>query len=305
MRDHAIVSPQFWIGETGRRLREAGADAQRLALYLISCPNSNMIGLYYLPLPTLCHELGISKEGASKALRRVCATGFASYDAPSETVFVTEMARFQIGEPLSPTDKRVKGVARQVAEMRKSPLCRDFAERYRVSFCLPDDLLDEAPSKPLRSQDQDQDQDQGQDQGQDQESPGKNEKPQPPKVRASETGAEHAARKLVDLYAEMVKRTKHGDTSRTQAVTNAAKLVRDEGLTYAALEQAVRNYAEAVTTLERDYEFRKNAGNFFGRERVFEQYLAGSYEKPVKSRGGGGIPAAPDGGFREGERVEA
>jgi hypothetical protein len=68
-RDFAIVKSSFWTGETGRKLRAAGGDAQRVAMYLITCGSSNMIGLYYLPLPVMCHEIGITLQGASKALR--------------------------------------------------------------------------------------------------------------------------------------------------------------------------------------------------------------------------------------------
>ena len=69
MRDHAIVSPHFWTGETGRQLRK-DADAQRIALYLMTCPSANMIGLYYIPIPLISHEVGISLQGASKGLAR-------------------------------------------------------------------------------------------------------------------------------------------------------------------------------------------------------------------------------------------
>src|SRR5690242_1093322 len=104
MREYAKVSGGFWIGETGKQLRGAGCDAQLVALYLLTCPSSNMLGLYYLPMPTLCHEIG----SPSKALRRVCETGFAFYDDLSEHVWIPEMARRQIGATLDPKDKRVK-----------------------------------------------------------------------------------------------------------------------------------------------------------------------------------------------------
>jgi hypothetical protein len=169
VRDHAIVCSQFWTGETGRFLRECGADAQRVALYLLTAPSSTMIGLYYLPLPTLEHEVGIKREGALKALRSLQEAGFAAYDGATETVFVREMARFQIGDVLDPKDNRVKSVERQAGMMCKSPFYRDFLMRYREAFHLrnvPDPGAGrEAPSKPLRSQGQGQDQ--GQDQGED------------------------------------------------------------------------------------------------------------------------------------------
>ena len=159
-RDYAQVSPTFWTGETGRALREAGADAQRIAFYLLTCPNSNMLGLYYLPLPTLCHEVGITPQGASKALQRVSEAGFAHYDAPSDMVYVPEMARYQIGERLKAGDKRVAGILKSLGTVRKSVFCKDFCDKYRQAYHIPDDFPPEAPSKPLRSQEQEQEQEQ-------------------------------------------------------------------------------------------------------------------------------------------------
>jgi uncharacterized phage protein (TIGR02220 family) len=163
MREYAKVSGRFWSGETGKLLRAAGRDAQTIALYLITCPSSNMLGMYYLPLPTLCHEVGISKEGASKALRRVSEASFAFYDASSEYVWVPEMARWQIGTALDPKDKRVTGIKRDLETLRKSPFFNEFLKRYREPFHLQDVISDgspfEAPSMPHRSQEQEQEQD--------------------------------------------------------------------------------------------------------------------------------------------------
>lgn len=164
MRDHAIFSPQFWTGETGRALR-TDPDAQRVAAYLFTAPTSNMIGLYYLPILTIANDVGLSKEGASKALRRVCQLGFASYCFESEVVFVFEMARYQVGSQLSPKDKRVKGVERQLCTYRKCRFYNDFLSRYGDIYhlsCTPNpQSQQEAPSKPLRSQEQEQEQEQG------------------------------------------------------------------------------------------------------------------------------------------------
>lgn len=158
MRDYARVAPDFWIGETGRELR-GDKDAQILAAYLMTCPSANMIGMYYLPITTIAHDTGLSKEGASKALRRLSEAQFACYDAPSEWVFVREMAHFQIGEPLSPGDKRVIGVRNELLRHRKCIFVKDFLERYRDSYHLHDISPFQAPSKPLPSQEQEQAQD--------------------------------------------------------------------------------------------------------------------------------------------------
>ena len=156
MRDFAKVCGRFWNGETGRKLRAAGRDAQTLALYFITCPSSNMLGLYNVPLPTLCHEIGITKEGASKALRRVSEACFAFYDEASEHVWVPEMARWQIGAILDVKDKRVTGIKRKLETLRKSPFFNEFLNKYREPFHLQDVSLEpspfDAPSMPHRSQ---------------------------------------------------------------------------------------------------------------------------------------------------------
>ena len=151
MREYGVVSPKFWIGSTGRALRGDQA-AQLIAAYLITSPHANMLGLYYLPLTVIAHETGSPFKGASKALRRVCEVGFASYDWSSEYVWVPEMARFQIGESLKAGDKRISGVIRELKSLANVPYSQDFWDKYHERFSLP--LIDglrrgiEAPSKP-------------------------------------------------------------------------------------------------------------------------------------------------------------
>jgi hypothetical protein len=168
VRDHAVVSPRFWTGETGRALRPY-PDAQRLALYLMTCPSSNMIGLYYLPIPTICHELNMTSKGASEALRRLSEGGFAEYDPPSEVVFVFEMARYQVGERLAANDNRIKAVERLLRLSRKTRFFNEFLEKYAEPFNLSVSPF-EAPSDPLRSQEQDQGKEQEQEQEQEENS---------------------------------------------------------------------------------------------------------------------------------------
>jgi hypothetical protein len=153
MRDYAKVAPQFWTGETGKAIRALGRDEQVIALYLLTCPSSNALGLYYLPIPTMCHETGCPIKGASKALLRVCEAGFASYDAETEHVFVHRMAEYQIGAALLPADKRIPWIKKELQAYKNTPYFNVFVERYKEAFHLHE--LDglgrgiEAPSKPV------------------------------------------------------------------------------------------------------------------------------------------------------------
>lgn len=156
MREYGKVAPTIWTGETGKKIRKAGPNAQIVALYLQTAPGSNMLGLYYLPIPVLAHETGMTLEGASKALQCLSEVGFAEYDQESEYVFVARMAHYQIGERLQETDKRVAGIKKQLESLRKSPFFNEFLSRYREPFHLQDVSPSEATQKPLRSQEQDQ-----------------------------------------------------------------------------------------------------------------------------------------------------
>lgn len=170
MRNYAVVAPTFWTGSTGRVIRRLGSDTQVVALYLISGPNSTMIGLYYMPLPTLCHETGCSMEGASKALRSLGEVGFCRYDDESEYVWIPEMAKWQIGARLDIRDKRVKAVHRSLIACFNSPFVSPFIEKYGKAYHLnPLEIVPreiKAAPKPLRSQEQEQEQEQDQEQDQ-------------------------------------------------------------------------------------------------------------------------------------------
>jgi hypothetical protein len=150
MRDYGKVSPQFWIGKTGKSLR-GEADAQILALYLMTSPHANMIGVYHCPIAYMAHETGLTIEGASKSLQRLVELDFCTFDADDEYVFVHQFALHQVGESLSTSDKRCKGVENELAKVPKNQCWQSFRARYAVPYNLP---LTEAPSKPLASQKQ-------------------------------------------------------------------------------------------------------------------------------------------------------
>lgn len=195
MRDYGKVSPRFWIGETGRKLRKM-PDAQRIAMYLMTAPMAEMTGVFYCPIATILNDVGApyeglqrESEGASKGLARVQEDpskghqrgvegvkralealkelDFCFYDFESEFVFVKEMARCQIAEKLKPSDNQVKGIRKLVENMPK-PMRARFIERYNKDFSLGfDEGIEEkpaspleAPSEPLRSQEQEQEQEQ-------------------------------------------------------------------------------------------------------------------------------------------------
>ena len=51
----------------------------------MTSPHANMIGDYHCPVAYISIDTGLTLEGASKALRRVCDGVFAHYDASTDT----------------------------------------------------------------------------------------------------------------------------------------------------------------------------------------------------------------------------
>jgi hypothetical protein len=68
MRDYSKVGPKFWIGETGKALRRH-MEAQIVAMYLMTCPNSEMTGVFYCPIGLLLPKLDWARKGLRRAFK--------------------------------------------------------------------------------------------------------------------------------------------------------------------------------------------------------------------------------------------
>lgn len=193
MRKYSSITPKFWIGKTGRKLR-CDISAKLVAAYLLSCPNNDMTGVFYCPLCQISAETGLPLEapsvplpspfqgplkGIREALEPLQREDFAIYDYESEYVFVKKMALFQIAPELKPTDKRVTGIRTAIESMPDnfkylfikeynecfnlgfknipSPEIQEFGVQTQEGDDLPSSPI-EAPSKALRSQEQEQEQ---------------------------------------------------------------------------------------------------------------------------------------------------
>jgi hypothetical protein len=174
VRNYSKLSPHFWISEQGKKIKQFSLATRLIAVYLISNPHCTMLGIYYLPIPFIAHELGIPLEEASEGLENLCEIGFCSYDAASEYVWVHDMALSQLGQALKPNDNRVKCINDLYHALPELPFIDTFFETYHIPLCLekkPKGLLRpyQGASKPLLSQEQEQEQEQKQEKDQKQE----------------------------------------------------------------------------------------------------------------------------------------
>ena len=135
-RNYRKVSPEFWTGETGKTIQKAGPAAIIVAVYCMTCHHSLDTGIFRLPVPYAMEDTGLSREEVEQALTALEEARFLTYDSAGSVVFVHEMGRFQIGEALKPTDKRVKGVLKRLDPYRKSVLYAEFMEKYAERWSL-------------------------------------------------------------------------------------------------------------------------------------------------------------------------
>lgn len=100
----------------------------------MSCPASEMSGVFYMPKYLIEGELGIPHDELENAIRILEEADFCRfYD--DEYVFVFNMARYQIADALSPDDNRWKSLMRDIEEMPDN-IRREFIIRYNEDFNL-------------------------------------------------------------------------------------------------------------------------------------------------------------------------
>lgn len=160
MRDYGIVSPRFWIGETGRKLRKL-PDAQRIAMYLLTAPMADMTGVFYCPVATILNDVGApcepleaplkglerGYEGAPKGLIRASEGPSKGLPSPSEGAYKGLQKGFEGASdplargfqgaskgyepPLEGHQRALEGVKRALLALQELGFCYyDFESEY-------------------------------------------------------------------------------------------------------------------------------------------------------------------------------
>lgn len=142
-RDYATVKPQFWTGKTGRAIKALGPEYQAVAMYMMTSPHSNMIGLYYLPFAYISADAWGTEETLPRVVQGLVDLGFCRYDYETGWVWVVKMAKHQLGETLRSGDRRRAAVVKAADRAAGSRYHTDFLELYADAYGIP-----YAPSKP-------------------------------------------------------------------------------------------------------------------------------------------------------------
>lgn len=149
-RSYAKIFTGKWRSRSFRTLR---GNPWTIVLqdYLMSCPASEMSGVFYMPKYLIEGELGIPHDELESAIRILEEADFCRfYD--DEYVFVYNMARYQIADALSPDDNRWKSLMRDIEEMPDN-IRREFIIRYNDDFNLGYQIIRKAaePTAPVQT----------------------------------------------------------------------------------------------------------------------------------------------------------
>lgn len=149
-RSYAKIFTGKWRSRSFRTLR-GNPWAIVLQDYLMSCPASEMSGVFYMPKYLIEGELGIPHDELENAIKILEEADFCRfYD--DEYVFVFNMARYQIADALSPDDNRWKSLMRDIEEMPDN-IRREFIIRYNDDFNLGYQIIRKAaePTAPVQT----------------------------------------------------------------------------------------------------------------------------------------------------------
>lgn len=146
--DYGRVRHTFWSDPDVKRKLSPGQ--KLLLLYFFSNPHTNLCGIYHLPLEYAALETGLDLEDVRRWTAGELGR-FVSYDDDTEEVFVHRLAKHQVGEDLSPRDKRAPRIRSEVEGVHSRRLSSLFADTYASWGIVPATPAPEAPSKPLGS----------------------------------------------------------------------------------------------------------------------------------------------------------
>lgn len=142
MRTYATVRGTFWVRGSGKKLR-GNPEAQVLAMYLMTCCQGTMCGLFNIALPTIAHETGLAPERLPELFAEI--EEIAKYDPEDELCWVPNAAREQIGEKLAAKDKRRGGLLRELKQFEGHAFHREFIQLYWEAYTLENPSSSQAP----------------------------------------------------------------------------------------------------------------------------------------------------------------
>jgi hypothetical protein len=141
--------PRIWRHPGFQKLKPT---ARELALYLLTGPQTNGLGLFYFSIGTACEDLNVGRETFLERLADVQSTFGWFYDADARVMFLPSWWRWNRPE----NENVLKGILKALNEIPPCALVESFArnletlpETYRQTFveCCRERLRGRTPNQ--------------------------------------------------------------------------------------------------------------------------------------------------------------
>jgi hypothetical protein len=144
------ITPRFWQDSDVRN--EWTEDMRMLALYLMTSPHRNMVGLYYCPLSYMANDLQWSLKKVNISIDSLQVSDFVRYDASAQVAFLVNGLKHD--SPSNP--QQVKGAVKVHSALRYRLQCEtkliwnryrmrgqteSIPNRYRIEYRTPYPVL--------------------------------------------------------------------------------------------------------------------------------------------------------------------
>lgn len=118
----------YWKrGPIGEIAARGNSDLTLLAIYLLTSPRSNMVGIYHIDERNISKALGIGLERVTGLLEELANIGFIKYDFEENYVWILSAA---ISESVCANDNQVKGLFNLI-DLLEFDECAPFTEEAR------------------------------------------------------------------------------------------------------------------------------------------------------------------------------
>jgi hypothetical protein len=122
------IKPSFWHI---KKTIHMDSRSKLLAIYLMTSPSFQMVGIYHIPKVTMQAHTGLSADEIDQCIDFLETIDFMRYDSDQQVVWVVDMAATQVAD--NPNPKQLKGVRNELARLweEESPFVEEWLERHR------------------------------------------------------------------------------------------------------------------------------------------------------------------------------
>jgi hypothetical protein len=128
IRKYCTVHPEIWITKPFRKI---SPDCKLLAIYLRTCPQFQMVGIFNIPIEIMAKDTGLAIATVEDCLGQLEAIEYLKFDFEADVVWVIDMAVSQVSRGTL-SENQWKGVNNELTRLYEDefPFVEDWIHRH-------------------------------------------------------------------------------------------------------------------------------------------------------------------------------